>query len=225
MKKFRQVDRRKIVELSKRSLKKEEGQKALHHLKNERKFSDEVIDDFDFGYCPEKINHPLCGRIITPIYDIFGNIVAISSRHLDKNHSNRFWHESFDKGSYLYGLLYAKEFIIKYKKVILVEGEFDVAALHSSGFKMTVGVCGSALTVFQVAMLSRYCSNMYVMFDGDKRGKEAIRRTKKIYSKYDLVSYGINFYPVYLPGNKDPDEYIRMEGRKKLQELLKQSKH
>ena len=210
--------------MGKRSLRKEEGQKALHHLKNERGFSDKIIDQFDFGYCPEDKNHPLRGKIITPIYDTFRNIVAISSRHLDKNHPYRFWHESFDKGSYLYGLLYAKEHILKCKKTILVEGEFDVAALHSVGFRMTVGLCGSAFTISQVALLTRYCSDIYIMFDGDESGKRSTDRAMQKYKKYRLNNYGINFYTVYLPNKMDPDEYIREMGKDKLKELLKKSK-
>jgi DNA primase len=214
------VERLRIVQASRRSLKKPEGKKALDYLIDKRGFSLSVIDKFNFGYCPEFVDHQLRGRIITPIYDVYGDIVVLSTRHLDETRENRFWHEAFDKGSYLYGLYYAKEEILKHKKAILVEGEFDVAALHSNGFKITIGVCGSAFTLSQASLLSRYCSEVYLLFDGDTPGKNAIKRAMELYQKFGLDTYGIRYIPVYLPEKTDPDEYLRNCGKKAMRELL-----
>ena len=221
--KFREKDRALIVQLAKKSLKTDEGKEALAYLKNERNFSDEAIDKFNIGYCPLSIDHQLRGRIITPLYDAHDNLIVLTTRHLDEKHSSRFWHESFDKGSFLYGLNCAKYYILKYKKAILVEGEFDVIALHSEGFKMTIGVCGSALTFFQSALLFRYCSEVYIMFDGDTSGKRSIERIMKMYDKYDLDGYKVKYIPVYLPDNKDPNDCIK-EGKEKMKNYLIQAK-
>ena len=80
--KFSEVQRLKIVQAAKRSLRKPEGLKALNYLKECRGFSDKVIEKFEFGYCPYEINHQLRGRIISPIYDAYANLIAVSTRHL-----------------------------------------------------------------------------------------------------------------------------------------------
>lgn len=174
------------------------------------------------GYCPPHIEHCLSGRIITPIYDICNDLIAVSSRHLDstKKGVERFWHESFDKGSYLYGLPYAKNNIIKKKKAIVVEGEMDVACLHSYDFNTTVGVSGSSFTLFQAALLGRYCSDVYFLLDGDTAGYESMRRISKIFRIHSLQAYGLRYIPVTLPNGYDPDEFVIQNGRKALIELL-----
>lgn len=180
-----------------------------------------VIDKFDIGYCPHDLDHELRGRIITPIYDAYGEMVAISTRHMNKDHKLRFWHEVFPKGTYLYGLLDAKDTIRRFNKVIIVEGEFDVAAFHTFGFTMTVCCCGSAFTLFQVSLLARYCTEFYLLFDGDVAGRASIKRSMDMYNKYSLSAYGLKFVPVYLPRNIDPDEFLFENGVKGVKEKLR----
>lgn len=141
-----------------------------------------------------------------------------------KKGPKRFLHESFDKGSYIYGLCYAKENIFKRKKAILVEGEFDVAALHTVGLTMTVGVCGSAFTLIQASLLARYANEIYLVFDGDASGRKAIKRVINTYKKYHFDAYGLKYIPVYLPLNKDPDELIKEQGKQAFINRLKQAK-
>lgn len=148
----------------------------------------------------------------------------MSTRHLDESVDNRFWHESFDKSSYVYGLCYAKKYILKYHKVIIVEGEFDVAYLHTVGFNMAVSICGSALTLSQSVLLSRYCKEVYLVFDGDKQGQIAIERSLKLHKKHNLNVYGIKFIPVKLPLDKDPDEFLKENKKEKFRHLLIESK-
>jgi len=221
--KFLETEREKILKAAIITMCKPEGKIALDYLTDERKLSKKIIKQFDVGYCPQDIDHRLRGRIITPVYDEYKNLIILSTRHLDKTHPNRFWHESFEKKLYLYGLCYAKEFIIRYNRVIIVEGEFDVMALHSNGFPMTVGICGSALSLFQIALLSKYCSYFYFLFDGDEAGRDAMERAKGIYDKYYLNVYDIHFIPVYLPKDMDPDDAIKKYGSKKLKEKLKEA--
>jgi len=212
------------VKAAKTSLRNPNGKKALDYLKDVRKFSDVVIDKFDIGYCPPEVGHELSGRIITPIYDTYGEMVAISTRHLNENHDRRFWHESFEKGYYLYGLYQAKDTIRRLNKVIIVEGEFDALAFHSYGFTMTVACSGSAFSLFQIALLSRYCTNFYLLFDGDIAGRKSIQRTLDMYSKYSLSTYGLNFIPVYLPKDVDPDEFLFEVGANGVKEKFKTAK-
>jgi DNA primase len=223
---FSEVQRLKIVQAAKRSLRKAEGKKALDYLKDERGFSDAVIDKFEFGYCPIDINHQLRGRVISPIYDVYGGLVAISTRHLFKHKGDPgyFWHERFDKGSYLYALGWAKRSILRCKKVIIVEGEFDVASMHDFGFRMTVGVCGSAFTLSQASLLARYCKEVYVMFDNDPSGQNGIKRVLELANKHYFASYGIKYIPVRLPVGKDPDKVLRNDGAMGMKEILAKAK-
>jgi len=189
-----------------------------------RKISDSILDEFNVGYCPPEVPHQICGRIITPIYDVNNNLIALSTRHLDKDHPCRFWHESFDKGSYLYALNHAKYDIRIKNKVVLVEGEFDAMVLHTYGFKMTVGVLGKSLTLFQIALLARYCSEFYFLFDGDQAGRNGTERVMKLYKDNKIKSYGIKFIPVFLPEGNDPDDFLLREGPTSLKNKLSESR-
>jgi len=221
---FPEMERQKIIKAAKITIRKPEGKIAFDYLRDERKFSDEVIDKFDIGYCPPDVNHEVRGRIITPIYSTYGELVAFSTRHLNKNHPNRFLHESFDKGNHLYGLYYAKESIQRKNKVIIVEGECDVGCFHSFGFDMTVGLCGSSFSLFQMSLLSRFCSDFYIMLDGDEAGKKATKKAMDDYKKYNLESYKLRFIPVNLPTGSDPDSFLIDWGKVNMIDKLRTSK-
>ncbi len=221
---FPETERIAIIKAATETLRRPEGKVALDYLINERKFSKEIIDKFDMGYCPPSVNHEVRGRIITPIYGTYGELVALSTRHLDKNHPQRFMHETFNKGSYLYGLHYAKQAIQRSNKVIVVEGECDVACYHTFGFDMTIGLCGSAFTLFQIALLSKYCTDFYLMLDGDIAGRDSIARAMKIYKKYNLDAYNLKFIPVYLPKDYDPDDFLIKHGKMNVINKLRTSK-
>lgn len=221
---FPDAERKKILKAAKITLSKPEGAEALDYLLNTRKLSAEIIDQFDFGYCPSELDHQLRGRIITPIYDAYNKLIVLSTRHIDESKSDRFWHETFNKTTYVYGLNHAKTSILKSNKVIVVEGEFDVAALHSRGFSMTVGICGSAFSLFQIALLSKYCSFFYLMFDNDVAGEQALERAMTMYKQYHLDVYGLNFVPVKLKSGYDPDRFIKEYGKVELKEKLIEAK-
>ena len=196
-------------------------------MRDERGLSDDVIERFQIGYCPSSVEHELSGRIITPIFDPYGNLVALSTRHLDRKKD--FWHESFDKHFYLYGLHLAKSSIVMSQKAILVEGEFDVAYLHSKGATMTVGCCGSAFSVFQASLLGRYCSEIYLVFDSDVSKKPGVlgsgqRAMKRAMEMQAEILRDMKFIPVLLPYGKDPDDFVKEHGIQSFSELLKESK-
>lgn len=143
---------------------------------------------------------------------------------MQKGDVGYFWHESFDKGSYLYGLNWAKESILRYKKVIVVEGEFDVASMHDFGFTMTVGVCGSAFTLSQASLLARYCKEVYLMFDNDPSGQDGIKRILKLSKDHYFESYGIKYIPTRLPIKQDPDKTLRTGGVGQMKNILAKAK-
>jgi len=219
---FPELEREKLIELGKSTLWSNEGDGALQYLKVERGFDDENIKRFNLGYCPPRINHELCNRILIPIYDLYDNLIFLTSRTpFQKN----FFHESIsNKGLYLFGINIAKKHIIDNKKAIIVEGEYDTIFLHTMGINYVVAASGSALSVFQIIMLSRYCSEIYYIPDGDTAGRNAIVRANKLNKEYNLSSLGINFITVKMPSNcTDPDDYIKINGKQQFAEMLKQA--
>lgn len=217
------AERRKLVDLASKTLWDPRGKEALRYLTEDRGFSEDTIRQFSMGYVPYKINHQLNGRLITPIRDPYGNIVAVSTRHMYKTKKEKgyFWHEEFDKSFYLYGMDLAKKHILRYQKAVLVEGEFDVASLHTHGITFGVGICGSAFSLFQAAVVARYCRTLYVLFDADEGGRTATARLKDLERE---VLHGLDIIYCKLPKGYDPDKFVRERGRAELINIMKAAK-
>ena len=199
-------------------------------MRDVRGISDDVIDKFQIGYVPHWVKnlhddkHEFAGRIIFPVFDQSGELIALSSRDWRESAGMKFFHETYKKRNHLFGLDVAKESILKYNKAFVVEGEIDVFKLHSHNMCCTVGMIGSVLHLEQIALLSRYCQNIFLVFDGDDAGKAAIEKAMKLSSEKEMPkAYDIYMIPVYLPDKSDPDDFVSKNGAKKLIELLKQS--
>ncbi len=229
---FPEVERKAIAELAQRTLweeKTEDVAEALKYLREERGLSDETIKGFRFGYYPQRLKkqgHDWAGRLIMPLYDQHNKLIVLTSRDFrckDKMGMPHL-HEEFDKKFYLYGMDVAKSSIIKNQKAIVVEGQFDTACSHTYGLDITVGILGSAFSMYHLCILSRYCSDIFLVFDMDDSGHKNISRSMKMYKSYGLKSLGIRFIPVLLPKNKDPDEFLRKEGKNEYLSLLVEAK-
>ncbi len=167
--------------------------------------------------------HQFSGRLLIPINDQYGNLIAISSRDLRQDTKQKFLHQSFNKSIYLYGLDSAKKTMIQKNYVIIVQGQFDTIYLQMNGFENTVGILGSAMHMQQVSLIKRYCNNVFFLLDGDKSGKHAA--TKYIDKFRYLTSRSfMQMYSVNLPKGYDPDQFIKKHGKQALIELMKQSK-
>ena len=184
----------------------------LRYLREERRIGDDEIRALRFGFVPPRFDgHELSGRLVMPLFDPYGELVAITSRDVRPDSEFKHWHESFEKTHYVYGLNVAKRAIIEKKKVIVVEGQFDTAYLHTLGAGFTVGILGSALSFMHATLLLRYCSEIYLLFDGDKGGREATERSMQMYRDKRLDKHHIKFYPVVTPWGKDPDDLTAPE--------------
>jgi len=227
---FPETERLKIHEKGQEQLFDADGKEALDYLKSVRLFTDKVIREANLGYMPKGVRnclgfpHELSGKIIMPIINQYGELVALSGRDWRKDAKMPFWHESFSKSNYLYGLNVAKDHIIKNKKVIVVEGQFDAVKLWQFGMYCSVAILGSAPQIHQIALLSRYCKNMYIVFDGDEAGIAATERMNEISRNNNIPFFGINLIPVILPDRLDPDDFIKSRGTKKFINILKQAK-
>lgn len=222
--KFPDAERPRILKEGQESLWLPEGAKALEYLRVQRHLTDEVIKQFQIGYCPRDADHDLAGRIIMPCCDAYGELVAFSTRDFEAPKKYQHFHESFDKSNYLYGLHIAKEHIRANDKAIVVEGQFDVKCLHSFNLKMTVGLFGTNLSIMHIALLARYCSEVYILLDPVVSGTVATEKIMQMYREYCLATYGLHFFPVKLPEELDPDDFVFKYGRNSLVNILHKKK-
>ena len=122
----------------------------------------------------------------------------------------------FDKGRNLYGLNYAKN--ARTGNVILCEGYMDVIAMHQAGFSQALASLGTALTENQAGLLKRYAKEVILSYDSDNAGVLAAKRAIGILKDVGLRGRVLNLSP-----HKDPDEFIKTEGKEAFAERLKQA--
>ena len=158
-------------------------------------------------------------RVMFPIINIRGNIVAFSGRAMpgeDKQggkYVNTADTPVYKKSENLFGINFAKN--VCSERVILVEGNMDVISLHQAGFENTVAPLGTAFTTEQANLLSRYTKEIVLMLDADAAGQKAVRRASEL-----LENTGLSVRVVVVPDGKDPDEYIQKNGKERFAELL-----
>lgn len=216
----------------------------------ERGINPSTIDKFDIGYSPEdnsfikfvekenidkKIlvdagiissidskKDKFSGRIIFPIKDLSGRVIAFGGRVIDDNKSPKYLNSPetkvYHKSEVLYGLYEAKEHIREENFAVIVEGYFDVISPYQVGLKNIVASLGTAFTQKQAKLLKKFTDKIYLMFDSDKAGKQAVIRASKIF-----LSEGIQVYYVPLE-DKDPD-LLAKKGYKALREKLQKGEN
>ena len=215
--------------------------KAMDYLKS-RKILQEQIDYFEIGYAKDewddiksflqskglikegletgllvqtnnKIYDRFRNRIIFPIKNSVGNIIAFGGRTLDKSENAKYINSPeskvFYKSSELYGLYESKQNINKLDKIIIVEGYTDVIALHKNKFNNSVATLGTAFTKFHISKLLRYSKNIVFCFDGDVAGKTAAWKALNncLTEIRDKITISFSF----ISDDKDPDQLCNDE--------------
>ena len=174
------------------------------------------LDMIDSGLInsDEKSYHDFfVSRIMFPIYNEAGNPIGFSGRifnNTDKNqpkYVNSKESMVYHKGDVLFNIQNAKGEIMRKKRVILHEGQMDVIAAYRSGFKEAICTMGTALTITQARLLSKYANNAIICYDGDNAGIKASKKAIKIFEQT-----GFNVRLVLLPQGMDPDEYVLKYG-------------
>lgn len=166
-------------------------------------------------------------RLMIPILDIQGRVIGFGGRALgdeQPKYINSPETELFDKGKTLFGLDKAKGAIAKQDRAIVVEGYFDVIALHAAGIENTVAALGTALSIDQVRQLLRYTESKQIIlnFDADAAGDKAAQRA--IGEVADLAYRGeIQLRVLNIPDGKDPDEYLKVHSKIDYTTLLDES--
>ncbi|MFN3598312.1 MAG: DNA primase [Aquificaceae bacterium] len=148
-------------------------------------------------------------RLVIPIRDVKGNVIAFGGRSLDGSHPkyvNSPESEVFKKRSTLFGLYEAKDYIKEEGEIIVVEGYFDLISLWQEGIRNCVAPLGTALTEEHAKILSKLSNRILLLYDGDKAGRKAIRSSTPY-----LLAEGMEVRVAYLPEGEDPDSFVRKE--------------
>lgn len=165
-------------------------------------------------------------RLIIPIIDHFGKVVAFGGRWLEKTDKAKYKNTSetkiFVKNKVLFNLNNLK----KYKKevgeidnVIVVEGYMDAISVYKAGVKNVVASMGTSLTVSQAKLLKRYTDRVTICYDGDSAGQKGAIRGLEI-----LKGEGLSVKIASIPNDDDPDDVINKYGVERYKEIIKSAK-
>jgi len=235
-------------------LRTEEGQDiALSYLK-ERGFDTSVIEKFQIGYCsqqrdafakaavaaqynPEYLQKTglvvmrddqlvdnYRGRITFPIHNQTGKIIGFGARIIGKNdrapkYINTPENEIYSKSKILYGSYFARQAIDKADECLLVEGYTDVISLHQAGIENVVASGGTSLTADQLRLIKKYTTNLTIIYDGDAAGIKAALRGLDL-----ALEEGLQVQLVLIPGNEDPDSYVKKIGSAEFKKFVAANK-
>lgn len=159
-------------------------------------------------------------RIIFPIIDTSGNVVAFGGRVMDDSkpkYLNSSDTPGFKKSRHLFALNFARNHSAD--GLILCEGYMDVIALHAAGFENAVATLGTAITSEQARIFAKYTSKVTISYDSDEAGQRAANRAMQL-----LGEVGLEVRVFRVPDAKDPDEYIRKNGADKFRRVLEGSR-
>lgn len=160
-------------------------------------------------------------RLICPIRDVHGQVVAFGGRVLDDalpKYLNSPDTPIFTKGRQLFALDRARQSVAAHGVLVVVEGYFDVIAAHQAGFTNVVATLGTALTPAHLEVIRRLVTRVCLVFDPDAAGVRAAMRTVDLFAPLDL-----RVDVASLPEGKDPDRVIHEDGPDAFRAALEQA--
>ena len=166
----------------------------------------------NIGLTNEQTKDIFLNRIMFPLFDLKGNVVAFSGRIYNTKDGSKYVNTKetniFKKGTMLYNYHNAREHLKVNDTIIVMEGFMDVIRAYSIGVVSCVATMGTALTKQNALNLKKMATNIILCFDGDKAGEEATTKAIKIFEEIDVVPKVVR-----LEDNLDPDEYILSRGK------------
>jgi len=226
-----------------------EGKNIGQSYFKEREVADEIADKFALGYAQDQWDGLLKaaqaaghtveilekaglvipkderhydrfrGRVIFPIHNVSGRVVAFGARALKKDDKPKYINSPetpvYQKSQVLYGLYQAKQAIRQQENCYLVEGYTDVTRLHQIGIENVVASSGTSLTTGQVQLVGRFSKQLTVLYDGDVAGLQASLRGIDI-----ILANGLDVKVVLFPEGHDPDSYARAVGANEFKVFL-----
>ncbi|SCY54245.1 DNA primase [Butyrivibrio sp. INlla14] len=227
------------------------GQKGMEYFKK-RELTDETMQHFGLGYAnvtsDDLVKHlkklgyqdsqiieaglasydekygthdKFWNRVMFPIQDASNKVIGFGGRVLGDGkpkYLNSPETPIFDKSRNLFGLNYAKNARAGY--MIICEGYMDVIAMHQAGFNMAVASLGTAFTPGQAMILKRYTDEVILSYDSDEAGTKAALRGIGILKEAGLKGKVLDLRP-----HKDPDEFIKNEGREAFEERIRRAEN
>jgi DNA primase len=161
----------------------------------------------------------LTGRLIFPIRDAYGQVVAFGGRVLEEDAGPKYINSPetpvYTKGRHLYGLYEGRTALRDRGQAVVVEGYMDVVGLHQAGVDRAVAPLGTGFTAEQSKLLRRYAQETVLLFDPDPAGQRASWRTADVLLKDDVF-----VRVAQVPDEQDPDEYVMAKGVAALEQIL-----
>lgn len=198
------------------------GATLVQYLK-QKGFEDMLIKEAGLANHTEKsgLVSQFWNRVMYPIFDIHGKVIGFGGRVMgegEPKYLNSPETPVFDKRRNLYGMNFART--AKSGNIILCEGYMDVIAMHQAGFTQAVASLGTAFTPEQANLLRRYTDNVLLAYDSDGAGTKAALKAIGILKEAGLSGKVINMQPY-----KDPDEFMKAEGKEAFQERIEQAEN
>jgi DNA primase len=231
----------------------EEGRSVAKTYFAERGFKNTAIEKFQLGFCPslkssfseyalrqgykeeqlvasglslkdgEKLFDRFKGRIIFPIHNLSGRVIAFGARIIRKDqHPAKYINSPettiYQKSKVVYGISFARKAIGDNDMCYLVEGYTDVISMHEAGIENVVASAGTSLTQEQVRLIGRFTKNITILYDGDPAGISASERGINL-----ILEEGLNVKIVLLPAQHDPDSFAKTFSATEVKEYLEKS--
>jgi DNA primase len=228
----------------------EEGKAIGLSYFRERGFTDETIRKFGLGYAPDRWDgltsaaiadgykleylektgltivqenkqyDRFRGRVIFPIYNLSGRVIAFGARILKADPKSPKYLNSpetdiYHKSKSLYGISFARRVMSSADQCYLVEGYTDVISMHQAGIENVVASSGTSLTVEQIRMIGRFTKNITVLYDGDPAGIKASLRGIDL-----ILEEGMNVRVLLFPDGDDPDSFAKKVTTQELKDYL-----
>ena len=161
-------------------------------------------------------------RVIFPIHSFSGRILGFGGRALNSNAKAKYQNSPesliYNKSKILYGIFFAKNAISKNDNCFIVEGYTDVISLHQKGVENVVSASGTALSIDQIKLISRFTNNISILFDGDSAGIKASFRSVDL-----ILKEGMNVKVIPFPENEDPDSFAKQNTSEDLKTFLEKN--
>ncbi len=195
-----------------------DGWHNLHYYLRTKGYSD---DEMEEGALLTRKNNSVYDkfrkRVMFPIIDRRGNIIAFGGRTLEKDAPAKYLNSDetivFHKRDNLFSLNFAKN--TKEKFLILCEGYMDVISLNQAGFDNAVATLGTAITPQQARVMKQYASEVVISYDADGAGQNATLKAINLLGEAGVTARVLN-----IPDAKDPDEYIKKFGAEAFRQIL-----
>lgn len=149
------------------------------------------------------------GTILFPIKTLYGDVIGVSARRYETSNANtpKYINTIYDKSKHLFLLNYAKESCIKERHAFVVEGNVDAIKLHLNGVTNCVAMLGSAFSITQLCLLSRFVDAITFVPDGDAGGERFLKLLKNFLSYYKS-EFSLKYDWLQLPKGDDPDSFL-----------------